>query len=53
MEIQKIDFEQKPLKKGQTPPKLCYYLYICTKNFKVLADVDQPDMDDDDKDEMD
>lgn len=38
VEIDKLDFEQKPLKKNQKPPKLCHYLYICSKTFKNLGD---------------
>ena len=46
VEVKKLDFEQKPLKKGQAPPKLCYYLYICKKSFKSTGDEgDERDMD--------
>ncbi len=38
VEVKKMDFEQKPLKKGQVPPKMCYYLYICKKSFKSTGD---------------
>lgn len=38
IEVEKLDFEQKVYKKNQTPPKNCYYLYICIKNFKNLGE---------------
>jgi hypothetical protein len=38
IEVNKMDFEQKPVKKGVVVPKSCYYLYICIKNFKNLGD---------------
>lgn len=40
-EVKKMDFEQKPLKKGQAPPKLCYYLYVCKKSFKSAGDEEE------------
>lgn len=45
IEVEKLDFEQKVYRKNQTPPKNCYHLYICIKNFKNLGESNVMDED--------
>lgn len=52
-----MDFEQKPLKKGQKPPpKQFFYLYICKRTFKEIGDeneeVSEEDQDRDGNDDQ-
>jgi hypothetical protein len=37
-EIKKLDFEQKPVKKGQAPVIPVHRLFVCSKNFKGIGD---------------